>query len=111
MSEVQAQTRTERENFRRRRHSFFKYATDFNTCFNAEVYVLISRNGKLFRFKSTDAHFWPPADKDIVNIPYYLDTFFSINALRSTTYYQIIIKHLHITSIRVEVKRVQHSCA
>jgi hypothetical protein len=60
--------RTLREQFRRRRYTFLKSASAISTDCQADVYVVIFRQGKYFTFKSTSRPSWPPSQEEIVNM-------------------------------------------
>lgn len=67
--------RTLREQFRKRRHNFLKSAHLLSEDCEAEIYVLISRGGKYFTFKTSDRPSWPPSQEEIVIMPLFKSPF------------------------------------
>ena len=60
-------TKSRRENFRRRRKNFVKRASEISSAFDAKVYVVIFKNDKFYTFKSTKSPSWPPSKEEIVS--------------------------------------------
>jgi hypothetical protein len=73
--ELAATKKSTRETFRRRKLNFLKRGNDISAAFEADVYILISWNGKFFTYKSTDQPSWPPAEDDLVKISAYKSWF------------------------------------
>lgn len=55
-----------REKFRKRKVSCLKKVHELGSLCQAEVYILIFRNGKYYTYKSTNQPDWPPPDSEIV---------------------------------------------
>ena len=56
-----------REKFRRRKHSFLKKAYELGKYCDADVAVIIHKNGRYFTYRSTDQGSWPPSMEKIVS--------------------------------------------
>ena len=68
VKDLTATKKSNRETFRRRKLNFLKRGNDISAAFQADVYILISWNGKFFTYKSTDRPSWPPAEDELVCI-------------------------------------------
>ena len=56
------------EKFRKRKESLFRKCDELRIHCQADVYILVCRNGKYFVYKSTDHPSWPPSPEQIVSL-------------------------------------------
>lgn len=61
-----------REMMRRRKHSLFKKAYELEKLCDADVAVIVCKNGRFYIYKSTDQKAWPPPMEQIASsVPFF----------------------------------------
>ena len=70
MAKPRTQQHSVREKARKRTKSLFRKANELAQLTDANVYVVIGRNGKLQIYRSTNQHGWPPSEEEMVRSLY-----------------------------------------
>jgi len=67
MANHQNKRRAVREKFQKQSSSFFRKKNELSQVAEADIYVAILHNDKLYIYTSTDRPGWPPSQQDIVS--------------------------------------------